>query len=223
MSLYSETAGVDENQSVNLMAKKDYEFSESFKNDSIYIRIMEDWKRDDNKLINSWVTSSERYRAPSHVINIWEQTLVGYQAAAVEEKAAKRAKEILRLERNIDLFTRDYLDSGEDYSVGDWTATPKWIKDDIEARAKKGKAPKFKEEPISHGKFLPNGLSVGLINRFRVMPGEDVIGVQRGLATLLVTRELDHNLGVEDLLEYVASKGGFYDFLKTVYKHPMIV
>ena len=223
MSLYSETAGVADNQSVNLMTKEEYDFSESFKNDSIYIRIMEDWKKDNNKLVHSWVTSSERYRAPSHVINIWEKTVVGYQAAAVEEKAAKRAKETTRLLKNIDLFTKDYLESGEDYNVGDWTATPQWIKDDRVANAKKGRIPKFKEEPISHGKFLPNGLSLGLINRFRVMPGEDVIGVQRGLATLLVTRKLDHSLSVEGLLEYVAHNGGFYNFLRNVYKHPMIV
>lgn len=223
MSLYSETAGVDENQSVNLMTKKNFDFSESFKNDSIYIRIMEDWKKDDDRLIHSWVQSSERYRAPSHIINIWEGILVGYEAAAVEEKAAKRVKEAMRLERNIDLFTRDYLESGVDYTVGDWTATPKWIKDAAEARAKKGKAPKFKEEPISHGKFLPNGISVGLINRFRVKPGEDVIGVQRALATLLVERKLDHSISVEELLDYVETNGGFYEFLKTTTKHPMIM
>ena len=72
---------------------------------------------------------------------------------------------------------------------------------------------------VGHAKLLPNGVSTALVTRFRVLPGDDVGGVQRALATMMVNDVLDTSLTAEALVDYVVDNGGFDYFLRQAEKH----
>lgn len=226
MALYSPTGEGNSSQSINMMSKGDYAFSESFKQNNIIARIVEDWHKDDNKLINSWIQDAEKYRPSSELIVDWTAILTYSQMTATEAKKERKVREIMRLEKNIEQFQKDFVDTGVDFTEGDWTPKPDWIvKKQLEKEAKfkgKGKKKEYRPDPIAHGKFLPNSLATALINKFRVRPGDDVTSVQRALATLFCEKKLNCNMSVSELVEYVEKNGGFSHFSKEVYKHPMI-
>ena len=210
---------------MNIMTKSDYQFSEEFKEKSIYRRIMEDWSKDDGLLTKTYVDRSEKYRAPDSLVGLWKEMIVGYQNELINEKVSKRVRDISRIDINVDHFQNDFINTNIDYNLIDCTPVPQWKKDSWEEKNKKNGKKNFKKkvlEPVGHNKFLPNGVAIALINEFRVMPGEEVLGVQRGLATLLARGKIVSTISVSELVQYVRDNGGFSEFLKNSEKHPMI-
>ena len=90
VALYSPHSEIIDHQPMNIMTKQDYQFSEEFKEKSIYRRIMEDWSKDDGLLTKTYVDRSEKYRAPDSLVGLWKEMIVGYQNELINEKVRDR-------------------------------------------------------------------------------------------------------------------------------------
>lgn len=228
----------------SLMTKEEFQFSVQYKNDSIYPKIKEDWERDDSSLVSKWETVTERYRVSDEILAGWETMLVSIRENNELSQGIRRARETARLIGNIKSFQRDFM-SGEGGEM------PEEISNANKGRGpgasllkskggrdggrggkggrgggRGGGGGKREWNPfiplmVGHAKLLPNGLSTALITRFRVMP-EDVSGVQRALATMMVNDLLDVTMSAEELVDYVVSNGGFDYYANVAEKHDRI-
>jgi hypothetical protein len=227
----------------SLMTQEEFQTSAEFKNDCIYPKIKEDWERDDGHLVRRWEAVTEKYRAPDETLAEWETMLVPIKAANEESQSIRRARETARLIGNIKAFQRDFmsgeggempeevLNSNKGRGPGASLIKSKGGRDG--GRGGKGRGGgrgggggkrewnPFVPLMVGHAKLLPNGLSTALITRFRVMP-EDVGGVQRALATMMVNDKLDVSSSSEELVDFVIDNGGFEYFRDVAEKHDRI-
>lgn len=226
----------------SLMTKEEFDASVEYKNDFIYPKIKEDWERDDGYLVSKWEAVAEKYRASDETLAGWESMLIMIREDNELSLSVRRARETARLVVNIKAFQRDFM-SGEGGEMPEEVSSAnkgrgpgasliqsKGGRDG--GRGGKGKGgrggSKSKREwnpfvplMVAHSKLLPNGMSTALITRFRVMP-EDVSGVQRALATMMVNDLLDVNWSAEELVSYVVDNGGFDHYLNVAEKHDRI-
>ena len=203
----------------SLMTEDEFKSSEEYKRDHIYSKIAEDWQKDDSHLVSSWITNAERYRPNEMTLSAWNTAMTEATEFDTEYKAAKKSREMARLELNVQRFEKDFLGPGG----------INFSKNKDKKFVKTGKSPKGKKVwvddqkiSVGHSKLLPNGLSTALIKRFRVLPVDDISKIQRSLATMFVLRQLDTSMSADELVEYVSKNGGIEYFLNDAFKHDHI-
>lgn len=223
-----------------LLKSNAYASSQRFLVDRIYSRIRQDWVtvpvQDseieragvyENKLdtlLQKWLRDNERYRVPLEVGREMQREGQQWSDRHREEEMQNRQKEIRRVDKEVRNFRAHDLQMLNDAKMqrrpSVSTSSTSGSRDGKKGE-QKGRGDHY-TTPVQHKRLLPNGLATALIIEIDEYPGPIISEALRGLATCMIYGTLQPDSTIEDILNFVRSKGGIRSFIDSCVMHPFI-